>query len=82
MKLDNASDLVRKCFSAWETKDREALKELLAEISHLLARMTTTTSASRSIGRSVGREAKRSMPFASKSSLRKAMKPSSAMNAS
>jgi ketosteroid isomerase-like protein len=31
MKLDNASDLVRKCFSAWETKDREALKELLAE---------------------------------------------------
>jgi len=31
MKLDNASDLVRKCFSAWETKDREALEELLAE---------------------------------------------------
>ena len=31
MKLDNASDLVRKCFSTWETKDREALEELLAE---------------------------------------------------
>jgi hypothetical protein len=30
MKLDNASDLVRKCFSAWETKNREALEELLA----------------------------------------------------
>ena len=31
MKLDNASDLVRKCFSAWETKNREALEGLLAE---------------------------------------------------
>jgi ketosteroid isomerase-like protein len=27
----DASDLVRKCFSAWEAKDREALEELLAE---------------------------------------------------
>jgi ketosteroid isomerase-like protein len=25
------AELVRKCFSAWETKDREALEELLAE---------------------------------------------------
>jgi ketosteroid isomerase-like protein len=31
MKLDNASELVRKCFSAWETKDRDALEGLLAE---------------------------------------------------
>jgi ketosteroid isomerase-like protein len=27
----DASDLVRKCFSAWETKDKETLEELLAE---------------------------------------------------
>jgi hypothetical protein len=33
-------------------------KNYLLRISHLLVRMTTTTSASRSIGRSVGREAK------------------------
>jgi ketosteroid isomerase-like protein len=31
MKLENASELVRKCFSAWETKDRGALEGLLAE---------------------------------------------------
>src|SRR5262245_37634686 len=31
MRRNNASDLVRKCFSAWETKDRQALEGLLAE---------------------------------------------------
>jgi Domain of unknown function (DUF4440) len=31
MRLNNASQLVRKCFAAWETKDRAALEELLAE---------------------------------------------------
>jgi hypothetical protein len=31
MRRDNASDLVRKCFSAWKTQDRDALEGLLAE---------------------------------------------------
>jgi ketosteroid isomerase-like protein len=31
MKVDNASNLIRKCFSAWEAKDRETLEGLLAE---------------------------------------------------
>jgi len=31
MRRNNASDLVRKCFSAWETKDRQAFEGLLAE---------------------------------------------------
>jgi NAD(P)-dependent dehydrogenase (short-subunit alcohol dehydrogenase family) len=53
-----------------------------SKISHLLARTMTTTSARMSIGRSVGREAKKSVPSASTRSLRKVMKPSSAMNAS
>ena len=81
MKLDNASDLVRKCFSAWETKNREALEGLLAE-DFTFTSPNDDDHISMSIGRSVGREAKRSVPSALTSSLRKVMKPSSAMNAS
>jgi ketosteroid isomerase-like protein len=31
MKTDTVSDLVRRCYAAWENRDREALEELLAD---------------------------------------------------